>query len=433
METKPGLTLTRIARWTAGAAGIVFLVWAIVSIVRVGTIFWLFTDLATWVDASLNLDDRVATLIAVLLTAATVPLLPLITSFVLFGKYRFEMLGVAVIAAASIFALLYAFGDDVFFDGRTGKPLRYYLDTPTGVVFSRSPGFDKKFGIGRIPVTPQIIQSLEKEKAGVRPKRIDLASAQELEFFSPIDGKPKIWFYRAPNGTLEVFDGPGFHPQRREPLAAATPEIAAIAEKILAAQREAAAARSKAIEEEATRKKQEQNQQVLEAANAQRAREESERIAAERDRRAAEEARRLADKIISPNKTVNENGFTFVLTTIKRSGGNLLIELLVTANQEGLGIKVITQAGRHSGHPNSSIYDKSGNLYNPDRSLLGDKRQGDYPFPTDRGIPTRITLIFDSVPLTAEVTSVFVTYWATWRTGPQSTSGETYRLSFRNL
>jgi hypothetical protein len=58
------------------------------------------------------------------------------------------------------------------------------------------------------------------------PRRIT-ANVSTIEFFDPISGRPRVWYYKASDGSYELFDARGFHPGSSEPLIPATKEVVA--------------------------------------------------------------------------------------------------------------------------------------------------------------------------------------------------------------
>jgi hypothetical protein len=68
----------------------------------------------------------------------------------------------------------------------------------------------------------------QRLRSGVPMKRITFRTLDEVAFFYPNTNSlvPKIWYYANPNGALEFFDLPGYHPAYGERLKQMTPETA---------------------------------------------------------------------------------------------------------------------------------------------------------------------------------------------------------------
>lgn len=216
--------LLRLSRWLLVALAVGFVVVILASLLRTGFAFWWFSDFARWGSATLGLEEHSAVLFAVTMTAIVTLVGPYFVGFIFLGRYRLIVAGISVALALMMYGVIYTVGDEVYFDQRSGNPLRYYADTPSGIRLSRSSGRDPKFGVERKAVTPEIIASLENERNGVRPKQLAEGSITRTEAFGPADGRPRIWVFRTKSGDLELFDGPGFHPHFREPLQPITPE-----------------------------------------------------------------------------------------------------------------------------------------------------------------------------------------------------------------
>ncbi|HEX8638647.1 MAG TPA: hypothetical protein VF692_11330 [Pyrinomonadaceae bacterium] len=103
---------------------------------------WVFD----WVTTNLGLDYHAAnfaTAVIVFLVWAVAP--SLMWKFWL--RERRMWSGLAVVAFyGSIWLLVSTVGGNVCFDRQTGKPLCYFVDTPSGRKWSRTPGFDPSSG-----------------------------------------------------------------------------------------------------------------------------------------------------------------------------------------------------------------------------------------------------------------------------------------------
>src|SRR5206468_9087638 len=122
------------------------------------------------------------------------------------------------------FVLMYLSSRSSFFGHVTGETLKWCADTPEGIRVFDSPGVDSLYGIQLQPCTAEQIISLRQQSVGIRgPQRIRVADLQSLEFFDPVSGRPKVCYYRASDGSYELFDGPGRHPGTSEQLKPADP------------------------------------------------------------------------------------------------------------------------------------------------------------------------------------------------------------------
>lgn len=108
-----------------------------------------------------------------------------------------------------------------YFSFNKGETLKWYALTPDGVQLYDRAGVDPKYGAELKPVTKDVVRQLELMQKG-EFKPIDPSTAT---LFNPITGEPQAWFYRYPDGRLQFYDKPGFHPATGETLQPVTKEI----------------------------------------------------------------------------------------------------------------------------------------------------------------------------------------------------------------
>ncbi|BBO18845.1 conserved hypothetical protein [Candidatus Brocadia pituitae] len=120
---------------------------------------------------------------------------------------------------------LYYFTRSSYFAFSEGKVLKWYADTPEGVRFFDAPGFDPKYGMELKQATPELIANLEKTKRGMQSKRLAYDSINEIEFFDPITGENKVWYFIDRSGNYELFDSAGVHPVYGEVLIPITRQV----------------------------------------------------------------------------------------------------------------------------------------------------------------------------------------------------------------
>lgn len=192
-----------------------------------------------------------------------------------------------------------------FFDPLTGKPKVWYWRDPTDghFEFFDGEGFDPINGQVLAAVTPDIISEWTKwtkeasksQSSGNKkpPQKIDPAN---YAFFDPVTGKPRVWYWRGPDGEYEFYDAEGFHQFIGQPLSIITPEV------VTDWNRHQAEKAKERTELEA-RERQHAQEQALEKQRAeterQRIIEEARQKEAERVARQAseEEARRVAERL----------------------------------------------------------------------------------------------------------------------------------------
>jgi hypothetical protein len=111
--------------------------------------------------------------------------------------------------------------DQIFI--RSGEPTKCYVLTHEGEVrWGERPGIDPTTGRPCRKVTRELADRLAEYKKGRRPQRI---TSGEPTFFDPRSGEPSVWYSKDQDGTIEIFDLMGFHPETRVELQPVTPEI----------------------------------------------------------------------------------------------------------------------------------------------------------------------------------------------------------------
>lgn len=134
------------------------MVLVVLSILRVGIAFWLYSQIAQWATVRLGMDYYGSELMAVIFSSAIMYMIPGIGTFILSHKKR--LLGSAVIIGGYLLMtiLVYTVGRNVYFNRVTGESMRYFVDTPEGREFSFTPGFHPKYGVAFKPYTQEEAQ-----------------------------------------------------------------------------------------------------------------------------------------------------------------------------------------------------------------------------------------------------------------------------------
>jgi hypothetical protein len=115
---------------------------------------------------------------------------------------------------------LYFATRQAFFTAK-GETIRYFALTPEGVKYSDRPGVEPVYGVPFKPVTPDLARNLKLlEKGDFRT--VDPARAV---WFNPITGQAQLWYYQYPDGALEFYDKPGYHPFTNDPLKEVTKQV----------------------------------------------------------------------------------------------------------------------------------------------------------------------------------------------------------------
>ncbi len=175
-------------------------------------------------------SDALATLFARIISfvwAVTWGPFLLRTSRVLLGRFSLRRAVAAFIPFMVLYGLLpflSAIYGPTCFNQRTGQPISWYVVLPGGeIVLRDSPGFDTT-GEERRPATAQVCRALEAQKRGVRPHLIT-DDPRKVAFFDGVTGQPRVWYYRAADGRIDLFDNEGTDPANGEVLLPITKEV----------------------------------------------------------------------------------------------------------------------------------------------------------------------------------------------------------------
>ena len=91
------------------------------------------------------------------------------------------------------------------------------------VTYGEHAGTDPSTGRQCRPLTPEMLERLQKYAAGKRPQAI---ATPNPVFFDPRSGEPIVWYYKDKENIFEIFDLMGFHPDTGEELLPVTKEVA---------------------------------------------------------------------------------------------------------------------------------------------------------------------------------------------------------------
>lgn len=154
---------------------------------------------------------------------------------------------VLVVTLLAFNGLMYGMTRSNLFHPSSGKAQKYYSVRPDGTyrLFDHS-GFDPDTGDTLRPVTPDMAKLMEANRSLGFSTLTDPS-----EFFDPVSGAPRVWFYRHKDGGFELFSSPGHHPRYQTPLQPMTPAAAREYETWRAGQETQAAAERTAREAQA--------------------------------------------------------------------------------------------------------------------------------------------------------------------------------------
>jgi hypothetical protein len=247
---------------------------------------------------------------------------------------------------------------DVYFSRANGRPLKYYIQTLDGYKFSATPGTDPVYGIPYRPITQEMARTYIVWRA--RGGQMQDPSLPEGLNFNPGTGEALRWYARRPDGRIDLFTLPGFHPTYGTSLAPATADIVAAYQK-----QKAESDRQRQVENE--------KQKARDAAEAARkTKEEATRKAREeRKRKIIEEV--LAKRPLRPGRyllpvpcpTGTVNGFRFTLTEVDLAADKALLHLDVDNidppwSGNGMRLGILNGDGTMTAH--TAIRPKEGHM-----------------------------------------------------------------------
>jgi len=96
------------------------------------------------------------------------------------------------------------------FFSRSGEAIKCYIVTRNAITYGERPGIDPATGLQCRLITPEIVERIKEYERGRRPAAILTANPT---FFDPRTGAAVVWFGRNTQGSIDIFDLMGFHPQ----------------------------------------------------------------------------------------------------------------------------------------------------------------------------------------------------------------------------
>src|SRR5713101_5758896 len=224
----PASRTSRISRILCAAIAIALCALSTFALIRAGIFYFIYTSLFGRVTELTGLDvwaSRAITL-AVCALVWCLPWHLLILPW--FGRVKRQVTTLVVLAAFAVVAMEIV-TRDVYFSRTDGRPLKYFIQTLDGYKFAAAPGTDPVYGIPYQPITAEVAHHciLWKARGG---KMLDSA-VPETQYFNPSTGEPLRWYAKLPDGRIDMFTLPGFHPTYGMKLLPATAEAVAAYEK----------------------------------------------------------------------------------------------------------------------------------------------------------------------------------------------------------
>jgi hypothetical protein len=187
--------------------------------------FWSYGGFRSLLHDDLGVGANWAAVLALVCAFFYAIAVPYALRWLLIGRRRIQSLAAILVVFGSA-PLLHAVLDSNF-NQTSGEAQKWYVVRPGGdIVLSDSGGFDPATGVERHVLTPQIALIIERQKRGIRPQRV-LGDPRKLTFFEPTTGRPLIWYSKAADGSVLLFEAEGFDPQTGTLLLPVTSEVVA--------------------------------------------------------------------------------------------------------------------------------------------------------------------------------------------------------------
>jgi hypothetical protein len=172
-----------LVRRVFGAVAMVLGIVLLVSLLRLGLAVYLYAAIARWASSQLGVDYYAAELMGVAFSALIMCFVPGLGSLIISRRKRLTGASLVVGGYLVVCLLVYTVGRETYFNQSTGEPLRYYAETPDGIVFSFLPGYDPKWGVERKPYTREAAQELFRRSQALEEQRrkAELDSQRRLE------------------------------------------------------------------------------------------------------------------------------------------------------------------------------------------------------------------------------------------------------------
>jgi hypothetical protein len=231
--------------------------------------------------------------------------------------------------------------EPTFFDLRTGEPIVWYLKTKnSGIDFFDLMGFHPETGEELLPVTKEIVELWNNEKNREAPRRVpDLGKYPP---FDPLNGKPRVWYWRGETGDYEFYDSRGFHQPTGEPLTIITKEV--IAKYI----QETEALQKKREEDRLKREREarERTERMEREKKALAEREDNERRERELKRDRETQAAKLCDQLAANPNDRNRSGDGVPYDTLKTQASQAIESCEIAAKQAPTALRFQYQLAR---------------------------------------------------------------------------------------
>jgi hypothetical protein len=212
--------------------------------------YWSFGGIKRVLYQDLGLSDALSSVLATMITFIEgLVWIPVIAWPFRLLRLKFTLrqaliaFGCWVVAYGTVPILDILFGRDVCFNQATGTPEKWYVVRDGKVILFDSGGYDS-LGVKKTVVTPDICRIHVQQEHSIGAHLItDPPSG--IQFFDSSTGLARVWYDRGADGSIRLFDAPGYDPSTGALLSPVSRDIVA---EVLAARGNSAVSPSSASE-----------------------------------------------------------------------------------------------------------------------------------------------------------------------------------------
>lgn len=127
--------------------------------------------------------------------------------------------GIVIVLYVAVYFLTMHLASRASFVDQQGKAMKFCSESPEGIRVFDAPGFDPVYGTPLKPCTDDQIRALRQAQVGFSgPRPVNVDDPRTYEFFDGATSRPRIWYSRALDARIRLFDRPGADPTTGNPL-----------------------------------------------------------------------------------------------------------------------------------------------------------------------------------------------------------------------
>ncbi len=216
-DTSSDRSWTHRHRWALVVLLVILLALTIVGLVRFGTLlFWgpLLLILGTRIANATGCNIWLSWMIMFVVAIPGPYLVGLM--FSMDARKRRLSTKLCLLGAAAWCGIMFTVTQDDYF-ATDGTPIKWYAETPWGIIVRERPGIDPETGYPLKPMTPEVATRLREA-----PSPVEVS--ESTMFFDPSTGKPIKWYCKV-RDKYRIFNAPGLDSVYGKELEPVTPEV----------------------------------------------------------------------------------------------------------------------------------------------------------------------------------------------------------------